>query len=519
MLSSLLKMVFSLHVNQSNIHTYLRRKTWRKIMSTSPEFYVNLNLPVTSINENVGYHFNKNKNTFEFLAPDDNINFLNNDQLINSIKNNPSFFSFGHGVDFIKHSFPLGPCYKYANDNSAHVTNFFKPLSENSTLQLYAVFLDKTGKSVHPFQFDARKQKYIVYGGMFFDECGKPINNFTDFLNLCGLGSWIPISDDTTISVISSSATYTKTSFAASNIMSVKSMLMYTNDKVTPCMGPNMCMSEDGISFFSVIPHIVPSPTYEMYPLIYATVNENGFTSSNGPCDMYILHMQNPTELCLVCENDDIVIDTTSIGDAHAHLMNNLLCYETIDMRTGNGVLSKKAINPHMLIKNQKIHVDDIVKHVNIQAMNIALIDAPLPQRIMQLFSFIKCGIDVNRLGQMDPEDKETMDVHTVHEWLEKQSIISTPSIDYLANIISNNINDTFNSSSIFHTVMAAIDKQNPKKLDKSGMFKGLIESLNQELLLLNIQIKIKIEFHTDDKFEYQNGSIIEIPTLLKFYE
>ena len=512
-------------------------------MSKHHEVYIRLDIPCAAFHDDIGYHYVKSRSAYERITPDDAIHTLDPNTVRNCLSSSPSNYMFGPGIDLARYSFPIGPPLEYASGANVP-SQFHRSISDGTTMQLYCVFVNKRGNAVPGWVFDARKQKYVVFTCHYMSQDKGILSTFDEFLEMIGLSSW-SYKTNTPSHVVSKSkprvsnmmcqgCLHTKMALSSPTVTSVPSICYSSGDRVLPVLGQSMCMSEDGSMYFGVLPHVVPSAAHELYPMIYASVNEPGLTSSKGPCELFLVHFQFPSEAPVVLMNPDIILDKeVSVRlEKLAASSDSSYATDAYNFSTGvfNGVLGNtrtgesRICNPLILVRDQKIRVSGDDFWLSIQGLNIALVDAPVVYRVLQLYVVRVCGVDATRLSFLDPEDTGAMLAHKVNDWLEAHGVLPGPSLHQVCNAMTEAIVKAFDDHILFNALMSHIEQLNPKKVDKSGLFHVIKETLSKELCSISLSLVVKIALQKDivlTSTEHDNDMNLEmeVPLLIYFHE
>ena len=231
-------------------------------------------MPLGAFSTDVGYRYNKMTKTFERLASALSMHSMDPAVLRHSVSNCPSSFVAGLGIDVIRFSFPLGPL-------------MVSP--KGARVQLFCVFLNKHGMAVPHVAYDPRRQKYIVCGAFFMDRDGSLIENHDKITKHLGLDGYVPTrtsqpDEGGPLTCMSGGFERTKSSMAAAHIAHVQNVLKAEGDRLVPALGQDTCVCEDGAGiFYGIVPHAVPSPSQQLYPMVFAACSENGSSSMDGP--------------------------------------------------------------------------------------------------------------------------------------------------------------------------------------------------------------------------------------------
>ncbi len=497
------------------------------------EIFIRLDIPGAAFHDDVGYHYSKSKKKYERITPDDLIHTLDPGTIRNCIGSSPSNYVFGPGIDLAKYSFPLGPQLEYSKpDDGGKGFNVFRSISNGTVIQLYCVFIDKNGKPVPGWQFDARKQKYNVFVCPFMTSDKYILGSFEEFLGYIGLSALSGWSyktkqekgKPTYSNVICQGSTYAKIAIQSPTVTSVPGLCYSSSERIIPILGQSMVMSEDGMLFFGINPQMVPSATHEVYPLLYASLNEPGMTSSKGPSELFLVHFQFPVQNPVIALNKDIIIDKgvlDRLGEiANVH-KGGYLC-ESFNFIKGKftGYLGEDDVNPLMLVRDQTMQFDGVDHFVSIQGLNMALVDAPVVYRVLQLYVVKACEVDATRLSCMDPDDEAAMLAHRVDEWLESRGILHGPSLHHVCNALTEAVVKAFDDPELFNALMIHVEQLNAKKIDKSGLYNNIKSTLLREIGSLSLSLVVKLSLQKDQLQMEHNGQVdIDVPLLISFHD
>lgn len=512
-------------------------------MTKNHELYIKLDIPCESFHEDVGYHYVKSRNAYERIVPDDSIHTLDSNTVRTCLSTCPSNYMFGPGIDLARYSFPIGPPLEYAGNACEEALRFHRQISDGTTMQLYCVFVNKHGQAVPGHIFDARKQKYIVFACHYMSPDKGILSSFDEFLEMIGLSSWafktsnplhaVNKSKQRVSNMMCKGCTHAKMAISSPSVTSVPSICYSTGDRVLPVLGQTMCMSEDGTLYFGVIPHVVPSATHEIYPLVYASLNEPGLTSSKGPCELFLVHFQFPSDIPIILMNPDILLDkglSSKIemcsGKQAGSYITDSYNFSTGRFTGGLGLphSANEQVNPLFLMRDQKMKVNGKDHFISIQGLNIALVDAPVVFRVLQLYVIKQCGMDATRLSFLDPEDSDAMLAHKVNEWLEAHGILPGPSLHHVCNALSEAVVKAFDDHILFNALMSHVEQLNPKKVDKSGLFHVIKDTLMKEIGSISLSLVVKIALCKDLVLHHASCDgdktlEMEVPLLIQFHE
>ena len=497
------------------------------------EIFIRLDVPSAAFHDDVGYHYSKGKKKYERIAPDDFINTLDPGTIRNCVGTSPSNYVFGPGIDLAKYSFPLGPQLEYSSGNDDGTnekgSRFYRNISNGTVLQLYCVFIDKNGKPVPGWIFDGRKQKYNVFVCPFMTSDKNILGSFEEFLSYIGLSGWLykngqQKSKSNFSNVICQGSIYTKIAIQSPTVTSVPGLCYSAADRIIPILGQSMVMSEDGILYFGINPQMVPSATHEIYPLLYASLNEPGMTSSKGPSELFLVHFQFPVQNPVISLNQDIIIDKGVLDrlSSIASMHKGTYLSESFNFTKGKftGYLGDSEVNPLMLVRDQVMQFDGVDHFVSIQGLNMALIDAPVVYRVLQLYVVKACGVDATRLSCMDPDDEDAMLAHRVDDWLESRGVLHGPSLHHVCNALTEAVVKAFDDPVLFNALMAHVEQLNAKKIDKSGLYNNIKSTLLREIGSLCLSLVVKLSLQKDQIQKEHNGQIdIDVPLLISFHE
>lgn len=497
------------------------------------EIFIRLDIPSSSFHEDVGYRYAKGKGMYERIAPDDTLHTLDPGTVRNCVGSSPSNYIFGPGIDIARHSFPLGPPLEFAGSNTAN-TRFYRNINNGTVLQLYCVFIDKNGNPVPSWVFDARKQKYNVFVCPFMTPDKHILGSFEEFLDQIGLSGWLfrnngnQKSKAMVSNLICQGCMYTKMAIQSPTITSVPGLCYSSGDRVIPILGQSMVMSEDGTMFFGLNPQVVPSATHEVYPLVYASLNEPGMTSSKGPCELFLVHFQFPSQAPVIALNKDIILDKGVIDrlGVIATSYRGTYVSESFNFSKGNfigylGDDKEFPRNPLILVRDQTIHFDGTAHCISIQGLNIALIDAPVVYRVLQLYVVKACDVDATRLSFMDPDDDDAMLAHRVDDWLESRGILHGPSLHHVCNALTEAVVKAFDDQDLFNALMMHVEQLSGKKIDKSGIYQNIKGTLLKEIGSLSLSLVIRLSLQKDQIHGTDQGGCVDVdvPLLINFHE
>lgn len=501
------------------------------------DFYVKLDLPCSAFHDDVGYHFARSKGIYEKITPDENIRTLDANIVRSCIGMGASNYLIGPGIEMAKYSFPVGPQLEFAR-SATNTPTFYRPISGGTTIQLHCVFLNKNGEAVPGWMFDARKQKYIVFACHFMSPDMKILANFEDFIDLIGLNGWTYKSNNAAHvsskskafvpNMLSQGCRYIKMALQSSNISSVANICYSANDHVLPLLGNTMCMSEDGSKFFGIIPHVVPSASFEMYPFVYAALNEPGMTSTIGPCELYAVHFQHPSEVPVILFNKDIIFEEDMMNRLAETACKNPGTYTSDVLNFSNGEFHKlasskdKQTNALFRMRDQRITIDSHEHHVSVQGLNIALVDVPLVYRVLQLYVVNQCGLDATRMSFLDPDDHDAMLAHKVNDWLEVHNILTDPSLQHVCDSLTKAVVSAFDDPLLFNSLMNQMEQFNPKRVDKTGIYQAIKTTLSDELSSITLALMVNIDLKKDSIVKTTTGLMesitMELPLLISFH-
>lgn len=502
----------------------MNKKGTTKAAHVESDFHVRLALPLSCFSPDVGYRYNKTKKIFEKISSINALHVMNPSRLRMCVREDPSSFMAGLGIDLVKKSFPIGAPLSPAQFRLPDG----RPLSPGTLLQLHGVFLDKQGNAVPHFEFDSRRSKYIVYAACFMGEDGSPIASQQEILSSIGLEGWQAArgtSESTVMTCVSGSFPFAKSTASSARVVSVRNILKFEDDKIAAVTGPSTCVAEESSgTFYGIIPHIVPSASKQIYPLVYATVCEPGMTTTAGPCEIYIVHFQCPKGIMVPFLNKDIYIDAQpdamdTSRSPHSPIVQSFM-YNVF-----NGA-------PQALLRDQRVLIEpsDLCNStISIQSMNIALADAPLPFRIMQIASLAMSGIPTARVASLDPDDTEAMRVHDVAAWMDQRGVVASAAVEALSSAVTESISKQFDSDDAFNSLMVYLDRCAPKCIDKAGGYKSVIETLervlNTQPLSLFMTVDIELQWANFKMQSKRQGTAsqpsirIRLPLLLDLFK
>jgi hypothetical protein len=455
----------------------------------STDFYLSIDVPVAAIvNPDVGYHYKGGSvDAFMKLAPSSDDHTLDPAVVRECVQTEPSAFMGGMRMKLMKYSFPFGPVLKLTDCGPSGVQFYHRHVCPGSTIQLYACFLDNQGRAVPAYEMDAKKEKYVVYGSTVLASNGMAaIESFRGIINSFGLSEW---TFDSTAPFLPPNMVSTPWRFAKSSLQvpspsPAPNTLYYQSEGAVRTMGMSMCVSEDGgDTFLGVTPQLVPSPSYEYYPMVFASLAEPECRLRRGPCELFLVHFQWPGSRCLPCVNPDIYVDNEGFRMAlYQNSVDDIFTATTVNLKTGS-VGGGRTVNPRMLIREQKMPGVACPKaaascRVSIQCLNAALMDAPLVQRVLQLYVCMRSGVAASRLAEPDPSDSEALSVYLVEQWLQGKSIIPGHTCQRLSTSITRAIVEAFDSPRVFDRFIKEIARLYPDAIDRSGRFSQLVPLL-----------------------------------------
>lgn len=467
------------------------------------DFHVRVAMPLICFSPDVGYRYNKAKKTFEKIASINSTHVMIPSRLRKCIRNDASSFMAGLGIDFIKKSFPIGAPLSPTNLKLADG----RRLSRGTVLQLHGVFLDKKGNAVSHFAFDSRRSKYVVYAACFMGEDGSPLATHEQILEAIGLEGWKPahVSDSTPLNCVCGSFPFAKSSASSARVVSPRNILKFEDDKIAAVSGPSTCVAEESSStFYGLIPHMVPSASNQLYPVVYATLCEPGMTTTSGPCEIYIVHFQCPKGNLVPLLNKDICID------AQPEALESRSPAVQLSPIIQSFVYKVFKDAPQALLREQRVLTeppDAGNSTISIQSMNIAMVDAPLPFRVMQIAALVLSGVPTARVASLDPEDTEAMQVHDVSAWMERHGIVASAAVEALANAVTESMLKQFDSEDAFNALMAYLERCAPKCIDKAGGYKSVTETLDRVITTqpLSLFMSVDVQLQYDNTAKSSN--------------
>jgi hypothetical protein len=494
------------------------------------DFYLTLDVPLACLHPDVGYYYSRRKGRFVRLAPGD----VDSDgdglastledaaALAEAMATRPSsHFLGGPGIDLLRHSFAFGPALE-APAGGAQL--YHRRVLPGARLQLYACFLDRAGAAVPGKHFDAQRHKHVVYGGMFVGPGGGVLRSFASVLAAVGLEGWVVASGGEGASdggdndaLLAMGSPFAKASLRDAAPRALRSALAYYRasaagaERALGALGPATCISDDGAAYFGVAPQLVPSPAREVYPVVYAALNEPGCTSSSGPCELFVVHFQWPGRALLPCLSPDMALDASGFARCvlpppppagAAQQEAPAFNAATVDLRTGRAAALGGApggtLNPRFLLRDQRVPaaasgaaapgacacaggapLPGEEFRISVQGLNVALADAPFAHRLLQLYACARAGVPLRRLTDLDPADGEALAVHLVRPWLDAAGVLPEPTLQRLCAAASGALRRALDDPVAFDGLVSGLAAAHPGAVDATGIFRPLRATLD----------------------------------------